>query len=378
MIKIPYIKVRQRNEVFFVTKFRVDILLEYTDFHYREPYSKLQDSTNQIKTAEYIDKIKKQGIDLKSNEEGIQRRLQYERIKNIADYLSSESTNFLPNSILLSANLDEDDTFFDNYLKYENEDIGYFQFPKTIRFSIIDGQHRLAGISLLGKDYQMQMDLTVILLFNVSIPTAAKLFSDINGKQKPVNKSLIYDLQDLIGKEYQNQISKYHTICESFYTSKTSPLYKQIKMLGVGSGAISQAFFIDYAMENVNKIESIKDKNIQDIYDQLFFYFKSFQKTFPEDWPVPLNFEDDNELELYATHVLKERKSQLVKTNGFGAILRLFPEVYMLAEMNFKGYIEIIGRLNGKIKWTNDGSIGTGKAYQDKLLKEMKIILKIK
>lgn len=375
MIRIPYIKVRQRNEVFFVTKFRSDILLEYTDFHYREPYSKLKYSNDQIKTSEYIEKIKKQGIDLKSNEEGIQRRLQYERIKNIADYLSAESTNFLPNSILLSANLDEDDAFFENYLKYENDEIGYFQFPENVRFSIIDGQHRLAGISLLEKEYQQQMDLTVILLFNVSIPTAAKLFSDINGKQKPVNKSLIYDLQDLIGREYQNQISKYHTICESFYTSSTSPLYKQIKMLGVGSGAISQAFFIDYAMENVNKIDSLKEQYVQGIYDQLFFYFKAFQKTFPEDWPVPLKFENDNQLEVHASQVLKERKSQLVKTNGFGAILRLFPDVFRLAESNFNGYMEIVGRLNGKIKWTNDGSVGTGKGYQDKLLKEMKNVI---
>jgi len=377
MIRIPYIKVKQRNEVFFVTKFRSDILLEYIDFHYREPYSKLQDSNDQIKTSEYIEKIRKQGVNLKSNEEGIQRRLQFERIKNIADYLSAESTNFLPNSILLSANLDEDDAFFENYLKYENDEIGYFQFPESIRFSIIDGQHRLAGISLLEKKYQRQMDLTVILLFNVSIPTAAKLFSDINGKQKPVNKSLIYDLQDLIGREYQNQISKYHTICESFYTSKTSPLYKQIKMLGVGSGAISQAFFIDYSMENVNKIDKLKDQDVQSIYDQLFFYFKSFQKTFPDDWPVPLKYENEEQLEIHATKVLKERKSQLVKTNGFGAILRLFPDVYNFTKKDYKDYLEIVSRLDGKIKWTNDGSMGTGKGYQDKLLKEMKNILDI-
>lgn len=372
MIRIPYIKIRQRNEVFFVTKFRSDVLIDYTDFHFREPYTKFQDSNDQTKTAEYIDKIKRQGINLQSNEEGIQRRLQYERIKNISEYLNSDETNFLPNSFLLSANLDEDDSFFDNYLKYENEEIGYFEFPNSIRFSIIDGQHRLAGISLMDSEFQTKMELTVILLFNVSIPTAAKLFSDINGKQKAVNKSLIYDLQDLIGREYQNEISKYHSICESFYTSKSSPLYKQIKMLGVGSGAISQAFFIDYTMENVSRIEELKRSDIQNIYDQLFFYFKSFQKTFPEDWPVPLAFNNEDELENYSIKVLKERKSQLVKTNGFGAILRLFPEIYKKSQKDYKSYLEIIEKLKGHINWTNDGTMGTGKGYQDKLLKEMK------
>jgi DGQHR domain-containing protein len=377
MIRIPYIKIRQRNEVFFVTKFRSDVLLNYTDFHYREPYTKFQDSNDQTKTAEYIEKIKRQGINLQSNEEGIQRRLQYERIKNISEYLNTDETNFLPNSFLLSANLDEDDSFFDNYLKYENEEIGYFEFPDSIRFSIIDGQHRLAGISLMDSEFQAKMELTVILLFNVSIPTAAKLFSDINGKQKAVNKSLIYDLQDLIGREYQNEISKYHSICESFYTSKSSPLYKQIKMLGVGSGAISQAFFIDYTMENVNRIDDLKQSDIQSIYDQLFYFFKSFQKTFPDDWPVPLTFENDDELENYSIKVLKEKKSQLVKTNGFGAILRLFPDIYKKSEKDYKSYLEIIGKLKGQIKWTNDGTMGTGKGYQDKLLREMKKALNL-
>lgn len=377
MIRIPYIKIRQRNEVFFVTKFRSDVLLNYTDFHYREPYTKFQDSNDQTKTAEYIEKIKRQGINLQSNEEGIQRRLQYERIKNISEYLNTDETNFLPNSFLLSANLDEDDSFFDNYLKYENEEIGYFEFPDSIRFSIIDGQHRLAGISLMDSEFQAKMELTVILLFNVSIPTAAKLFSDINGKQKAVNKSLIYDLQDLIGREYQNEISKYHSICESFYTSKSSPLYKQIKMLGVGSGAISQAFFIDYTMENVNRIDDLKQSDIQSIYDQLFYFFKSFQKTFPDDWPVPLSFENDDELENYSIKVLKEKKSQLVKTNGFGAILRLFPDIYKRSKKDYKSYLEIIEKLKGHIKWTNDGTMGTGKGYQDKLLKEMKKTLNL-
>ena len=64
MIKIPYIKIKQRDEIFFVSKFRSDILLRYTDFHFREPYLKQQESEDQIKTEAYINKIKKQGIEL--------------------------------------------------------------------------------------------------------------------------------------------------------------------------------------------------------------------------------------------------------------------------------------------------------------------------
>lgn len=372
MIKIPYIKIKQRNEIFFMTKFRADIILPYIDFHFREPYFELQDPKEQIKTEDYLEKIRKQGIELQSNEEGIQRRLQYERIKSISEYLKSEETNFLPNSILLSANLSEEDSFFENYLKYEEDEIGYFQFPENIRFTIIDGQHRLAGISLMDKSFQQNIELAVILLFNVSVPTAAKLFSDINGKQKAVNKSLIYDLQDLVGKEHKNIISKFHSICESFYTSKTSPLYRQIKMLGVGGGAISQAFFIDYTIEAVTKSYDLLNKDTQEIYNQLFYYFKAFQKAFPDDWPVPLSFNTNEDIELHSIKVLKVHKSQLVKTNGFGAIMRFFPEVYKETKGNYERYVELISKLKNKITWTNDGTMGTGKGYQNKLLQEMR------
>lgn len=377
MIKIPYIRIKQRDEVFFVTKFRSDLLLGYLDFHFREPYLNLQTPIDQIKISDYIEKIRRQGIVLQSTEEGIQRRLQYDRIKSISEYLKADERNFLPNSILLSANLDEEDAFFDDYLKYEEQEVGYFEFPEHIRFTIVDGQHRLAGISLMADSFQKAIELTVILLFNASIPTAAKLFSDINGKQKAVNKSLIYDLQELVGKEYKNVISKFHSICESFYTSKTSPLYRQIKMLGVGGGAISQAFFIDYAMEAVKRSGNLISADTQEIYNHLFYYFKAFQKTFPNDWPVPITFNSIEEIEYHSNIVLKTQKSQLVKTNGFGAILRLFPDVYRYSSGNYLNYSELISNLKNRITWTNDGSIGTGKSYQNKLLQEMQTALNL-
>lgn len=375
MLKIPYIRIRQRDEIFFVTKFRADILLDYIDFHFRDPYTHLQNPLTQLKTDEYINRIQKQGIELESNERGIQRRLQLERIRNIAEYLKSDESNFLPNSILLSASINENSDFYNHYLDYENKEIGYFEFPEDVRFIIIDGQHRLGGLSLLDKKFQEQLELTTILLFNISIPTAAKLFSDINGKQKAVNRSLIYDLYDLIGTEYQNDITIFHSICEAFYTSKRSPLYRQIKMLGIGSGAISQSFFIDYAIDAVKSAGISIRENEQYIYEQLFFYFRAFQRTFPRDWPVPIDFHTIDQLDEHAKLVLRERKSQLVKTNGFGAILRLFPKVYNLSGGKFEGYLETISKLKGHINWLNDGSMGTGKSFQNKLLQTMENLL---
>ena len=103
----------------------------------------------------------------------------------------------------------------------------------------------------------------------------------------------------------------------------------------------------------------------------MFYYFKAFQNVFPEDWPVPINFSNSQELDSHSQFVLKQRKSQLVKTNGFGAILRAFPTVNKLANNDEKDYLRIVQRLNGKIQWIPTGTTGTGKAFQDSLFREI-------
>lgn len=143
-------------------------------------------------------------------------------------------------------------------------------------------------------------------------------------------------------------------------------------MLGIGKGAISQAFFIEYTIKAIEQTDLDK-KSIQEIYNQLYYYFKSFQKVFPEDWPVPPYFKDYHEIDEYANNVLKIKNSQLVKTNGFGAILQLFPDVYKRSDKTYDSYYNIISRLKGKISWAanpNDPQ-GTGKKLQDYLVKKM-------
>ncbi|WP_437823960.1 DGQHR domain-containing protein [Tenacibaculum mesophilum] len=369
-MKVPYIRIRQRGEVFYSSKFKVNDLLEHIDFHFREPYEEYQTDDVNIKNEKYIDLIKRKGIELESNEEGIQRRLQYERIKSIANFIESSESNFFPNNVLLSADISHLENFEEDYLNYENSEIGVFEFPDNFKFSIIDGQHRLAGLTLADKALLEDFEIPATILINVSKPTAAKLFADINGKQKSVNKSLIYDLYSEMDDEDYRDIKVFHTICENLYTNPESPLYKQIKMLGIGSGAISQAFFIDYAKDAVNKTD-LKNAEIQEIYNELYKYFKAYQKTFPNDWPVPESFKSNKELEEHSDVVLKINKSQLVKTNGFGAILRVFPTIYKKSDKSFKSYLNIIEKLKDNIEWTKTEVTGTGKAFQNKIVNQI-------
>ena len=367
-MNIPYIKIQQRGETFYSVKFKASFLLEHLNFHFRAPYSHLEKDDVILKNQKYIDTIRNKGIELASSDEGIQRRLQISRINGVRDFIENSNDNFLPSSITLSADISMLSDFEDQYLKYESKEIGFFEFPNNFMFSIIDGQHRLAGLSMVKDEILEQFEISAILLFNVSKSTAAKLFADINGKQKSVNKSLIYDLYSDVDSNEFNQIKKYHIICENFYTNPKSPLFRQIKMLGIGSGAVSQAFFIDYVKDAVNKT-SLKESNEEEIFKILFYYFRAFQKTFPDDWPVLLNYQSVKALEEHADQVLKQRKSQLVKTNGFGAIVRAFPHFYNACNSDPEKFFDTINSLKGQIKWVN--LEGTGKALQNSLYNQI-------
>ncbi len=368
---LPYITLQQRGEVFFLCKLNADTLVKHLNFHFREPYSELKTSKEIEDHEKYIQKLQKAGIELSSTEEGIQRRVQIDRIKNIKDFIESNETNFLPSNVLLSADVSELQDFENNYLSYEDKQTGAFKFPDNFYFSIIDGQHRLAGLALVESSIRKEMEIPIVLFLNVSRPVASKLFADINGKQKSVSKSLIYDLSAT--DENNTLIKRFQRICSSFYQDREGPLYRQIKMLGIGHGSISQAFFIDYTMEAIDRT-SLKKAEPQEIYNQLFKYFRAFQETFPDDWPVPRDLKSHKELEEHEEMVLKYRKSQLLKTNGFGAILKLFPDVYHQTKGNSDKFKLLISRLH-EYDWTLPQATGTGKGIQGKIKDELKTLL---
>ncbi|HAR84670.1 MAG TPA: hypothetical protein DCR69_02980 [Clostridium sp.] len=365
-MKVPYMRLKQKGEIFYIAKFNVLELKEYIDFHFRDPY--LGNKKDIEKVDDYVKKLERKGIEMNFVEDGIQRRLQLGRINDIKNYIESNVSNFIPNTIILSADVSDLDGFEEDYLKYETQEIGYFNFPPNIKFSVIDGQHRLAGLFISDEKLIRDMEVSAVLLFNISISTAAKLFLDINGNQKQVNKSLIYDIYEVIDDKDIEEIKKFHEICQQFYSDPASPLYKQIKMLGIGNGAISQAFFIDYVMKAV-KDTDLYYGDAQEIYEQLFYYFNVFQRVFSDDWPILEDCNSEVEQVEHANYVLKIRKSQLLKTNGFGAIMNIFPEVYRKTNGDYNEYYNLINKLRNNISWVPDTEKphGTGKAFQNYL-----------
>lgn len=174
-----------------------------------------------------------------------------------------------------------------NYEDIEDRDFGEIELSDEVSFQIVDGQHRLAGLFISNDSIIDDFEISAVLLLNATSHTCAKIFADINGNQAKVSKSVIYDLYDLleVDKEEEILMKSLHNICNKLNTDPESPLYRHIKMLGIGQGAISQAFFLQY-LRGVIKELTWENKPQQFIYDNLFLYLKCFQRIFYNVWPV--------------------------------------------------------------------------------------------
>ncbi|SDQ75443.1 DGQHR domain-containing protein [Flagellimonas zhangzhouensis] len=147
--------------------------------------------------------------------------------------------------------------------------------PKGKSALIVDGQHRLYGITKLYEDvsesqeiidkyYRREKDIfdnkltpeivkseledfdfLCSMLVNFDVYDQSRVFADVNFNQKSVNKSLFYDIFGTYPDVDNNEIVLAHEITELFFTNENSVFNGNIKMLGGGPGLFSQSFFVE-------------------------------------------------------------------------------------------------------------------------------------
>jgi len=132
---------------------------------------------------------------------GSQRPLAERRLKEIGQFIDSPSASF-PNSIILAANYREDDGLIEEEesnkwsLSTDNNGLtGTLIIPTDAKLApIIDGQHRLFGFSYAKAQEKLDLPLLCAVFFDLPKPYQAFLFATINANQRPVSKSLTYEL----------------------------------------------------------------------------------------------------------------------------------------------------------------------------------------
>lgn len=341
-----------------------------------------------------------------------QRRIDNERLKEIQKFIirsiSDEQNNvslatLFPTSMIIAMPLEEED------LQEEGDEINIELKGNVF---IVDGQHRLMAMLLLYKTlldentiktgrvtymikYLEDYKFNCTILVNFDLWEQGQVFINVNFKQKPVNKSLYYEV---FGSEYRedsqddkrNQIYMAHCLVKELNEQINSPFRNKIKMLGTGKGYISQAFFVEsllpfFKVKGIwwkNPIGyNVSEEEYEGYLTELLSYFYAISEVFKKYWPA----EDD------------VKGTIICKTTGVGAWLRLLQYIHRVSEDVFtmdipftkkgeicESYCEYIKEVLAPILKEADSifgeksefASGSGKGFEVRMFKRLRSILK--
>lgn len=151
-----------------------------------------------------------------SQEEGaVQRILSPRRVSDIKDFVLEGNSFF--NTFILN--------WTDENFKpvYKDNEIKIPIFPRGAQ--LLDGQHRLKGLELAMQERDSVGDSHVLVSLCIGLSTsdAAKIFLNINTEQKPVPKSLIYDLFGEVADDQDHAINRAKDIAKEINDNPSSP-----------------------------------------------------------------------------------------------------------------------------------------------------------
>lgn len=335
-VTINVLTVNQGGNIFYIGKLRAKELAKIatTKVRRREPPTEKDNYFNEIDALlkekklqvsnESIYRVHKYNKDNTDN----QREQSIARLKEIGEYIE-KANSIVPNAIICNLASIKDDIDINELIEIDRLN-GTMTFDsEQVELSIVDGQHRLGGFGYTNnQEYFLDnYELIVTILVGLKPAQQAELFATINGKQKPVNKSILYDLSGLSETEYSEQLSA-HLITTWFNITEYSPLKGKIKMLGTGEGYISQAAMIDAIVplfkpakksKNINEkidwpvfYKYFLKKEMQPVIQYLYDYFYCLSDVFSDAW----NMKDS-----------EYGKSILLKTTGFSGLILAYPLV---------------------------------------------------
>jgi len=179
-----------------------------------------------VKDLQFISYVARRGV---NNEEGaIQRVLNKQRLKSIEDYVLQGNMFYTP--------------FFINWVG--DEAISLHENSILIPLvassaQVIDGQHRLEGLKQAANhdDTILEKQVLVILTTGLKTDEAASIFLNINTEQKPVPKSLIFDLFGVVNNDNRDIPQIRATDIANFLNTDTASPYRgMIKFPGYARG----------------------------------------------------------------------------------------------------------------------------------------------
>ncbi|MGK5020349.1 DGQHR domain-containing protein [Janthinobacterium sp. LB2P10] len=213
-----------------------------------------------VKDAVFMHYVAARGI---SEEDGaVQRLLVTRRVNSIRDFVKQGNGFF--------------NTFILNWTETEFKpvilrSVREIHLPLVAQAAqVIDGQHRLAGLErAMAEDPSIgDTEILVSLTINLTTPEAAKIFLNINTEQKPVPKSLIYDLFGEVDTDPNHLINRANDIAAELDENNDSPYYSLIKFPGKASGAIDLSTVVSSLKPHLQQTGTFAKLNLSSLQYQ--------------------------------------------------------------------------------------------------------------
>jgi len=218
-----------------------------------------------------------------SDEEGaIQRILNQSRITSIKDFTLAGGD--YPNAIVL------------NWVSDSNiitKSAGKIHFTdERDSAQIIDGQHRVAGIKAAIEERNEigKLEVPVVIYNSLSTKECADIFLAINTEQKPVPRSLVFDLYGIASEELVDPAAvRARDIAIYLDQEIRSPYFGEIKFPGnktrKGGIALSTAVSaIKPLVEDKGGFEQIDIHSLESQSKIIMNLFHALQKKYSEEW----------------------------------------------------------------------------------------------
>jgi DGQHR domain-containing protein len=347
-IIVPVLKVSQKGKGFYIGKM---LFSDFENAYTRSPAeykrqayalkAEEDDRFNDLSLG--IDEyFKRQASNLKK---GFQRDIDLGRINEIKKYIIENDFGIIPNSVivnLVAIEVESEDDFDATIADNTNMDAILFQdrlyvHKQTKPFLIIDGQHRVEGCKLLPKEMKDDFELLFTFIVNVDPVVQAQLFTTINYKVKPVNKSYLYQI---LG-EFEIETSEYtflHEIVKLLNEFPNSPLYDRVKMLGKKVSplnTLSQAFLVEFfyllLCPKYTDAKILADENQLLRIPVCRFHYCSREKRRVIPKFLLMYFLAIKKLLKSTVNIVWENNSEhiLLRTLGMGALITIIPNVYV-------------------------------------------------
>lgn len=219
----------------------------------------------------------------KDDEQGaIQRVLNRSRIAGIKEFTLAGGD--YPNAVVL------------NWVNKDNpiqKKDGRLSFSRVARSAqIIDGQHRIAGIgaAIAEKEEIGVVQLPVVIYEGLTTRQCADIFLSINTEQKPVPRSLVFDLYGEASEDIVDPAAlRARDIAMYLHESENSPYFGELKLPGAairkGGIALSTAVSaIKPLVEHKGVLEQIGISELEMQKQVVLNLFRTIGQKYGDQW----------------------------------------------------------------------------------------------